>query len=277
VSIVTPAYNASAFINECIESVLKQTYSCIEHIIVDDGSIDETESICKHYAGQNLNISFFQHEGGKRQGVSASRELSIKQAQGEYIAFLDADDIFLPNKIASQVKAMQEHPDVILVHGSVKGFGADKVFCNSLEKWMNFCIKPTVYQLLNQVYAFSENRIANSTVMVRAYEINKVKIPRLKFQFEDWATWLMLARQGSFLFLPEVVTLYRSHEKSFTGSLRKAFYLKHFARLEFYFELWTKRFFFKNYINRRKIGLLIIQEFCALFKNLNVQIKKRIC
>ena len=94
ISVVIPAYNAEQFLDETLESVLSQTYENWECIIVNDGSTDNTESIAKKWCEKDARFCYFYKENS---GVSDTRNLGIKEARGEYIAFLDADDLYMSN------------------------------------------------------------------------------------------------------------------------------------------------------------------------------------
>ena len=94
ISVVIPAYNAGQFLDETLESVLSQTYENWECIIVNDGSTDKTESIAKKWCEKDARFRYFYKENS---GASDTRNLGIKEARGEYIAFLDADDLYMPN------------------------------------------------------------------------------------------------------------------------------------------------------------------------------------
>ena len=94
ISVVIPAYNAEQFLDETLESVLSQTYENWECIIVNDGSTDNTESIAKKWCEKDARFRYFYKENS---GASDTRNLGIKKARGEYIAFLDADDLYMPN------------------------------------------------------------------------------------------------------------------------------------------------------------------------------------
>jgi glycosyltransferase involved in cell wall biosynthesis len=120
VSIVTPCWNAEAFLGEAVESVIAQTYPNWEMIIVDDGSSDGSLAIAQHYAGREQRIRVLRHEGGGNLGKAASRNLGIERAQGRFLAFLDADDVYLPGKLARQVPIAQAHPEVALVYGPTR-------------------------------------------------------------------------------------------------------------------------------------------------------------
>ena len=118
VSIVLIFFNEEAFLTEAIESVLAQTYSRWELLLVDDGSSDQSPQIAKSYASsQPHKIRYLAHPNGENKGMSAARNLGIAQAKGQYITFLDADDVWLRPKLAEQVQILQTHPEVALVCG----------------------------------------------------------------------------------------------------------------------------------------------------------------
>lgn len=114
VSVVIPTHNASLFIAETILSVLSQTIYNIEVIIVDDASSDNTLQIVQNLAGKDNRIRYFAQE--QRRGVSAARNLGIKKSQGNYIAFIDHDDLWLPQKLEKQLPLFKKDPEVGLVY-----------------------------------------------------------------------------------------------------------------------------------------------------------------
>ena len=121
VSIVTPFLNAGPFIGEAVESVLAQTYSHWELLLVDDGSTDESPSIAHAFAGAHpARISYLQHQGGGNKGASASRNLGTRMARGEYVAFLDADDVYLPGKLKDQVPLLDAHPEAGMLYSGTE-------------------------------------------------------------------------------------------------------------------------------------------------------------
>lgn len=115
VSIVTPAYNAEKYIAETIESVLNQTYQNWEWIIVIDGATDDTEGVIKRYLS-DPRISYIKKVNT---GVSDTRNQGIKKATGDYIAFLDADDTFMPDNLELKVKLLEENKEVDWVFSDV--------------------------------------------------------------------------------------------------------------------------------------------------------------
>lgn len=118
VSIVTPCFNAERYLEETIESVFDQTYSRWELLLVDDGSGDHTEDIARRWVASHPDrIRYLEHPNRRNQGTSASRNLGMRHAQGEFVAFLDADDIWLRGHLAGQVELLKGYPEVGLVYG----------------------------------------------------------------------------------------------------------------------------------------------------------------
>ena len=121
VSIITIFLNAEVFIAEAIESVLAQSYQDFGLILVDDGSTDASVQISQEYArNEPLRVRYLDHPGHANRGMSASRNAGIAIAKGEYIAFIDSDDVWKPEKLAEEVSLLDAHPEVALVAGATK-------------------------------------------------------------------------------------------------------------------------------------------------------------
>jgi glycosyltransferase involved in cell wall biosynthesis len=119
VSVVTIFFNAERFLPEAIESVLSQTYENWELLLVDDGSTDMSTAMAKGYVTQySSKVRYLEHKAHRNQGMSASRNLGIREAKGEYVAFLDADDVYLPQKLERQVVLLQSQPTAAMVYGA---------------------------------------------------------------------------------------------------------------------------------------------------------------
>ncbi|MEO0836014.1 MAG: glycosyltransferase family A protein [Cyanobacteria bacterium J06642_3] len=110
VSVIIPAYNGDRYLGAAIDSILEQTFTDYEIIVVDDGSTDNTPQIAQQYGAAVRYLS------QTNQGVAASRNLGLSTAKGEYITFLDQDDIFLPHKLASQVDLLDQDPNLGMVN-----------------------------------------------------------------------------------------------------------------------------------------------------------------
>jgi glycosyltransferase involved in cell wall biosynthesis len=115
-SVLMPAYNAGRFIDQAIESVLAQSFSDFEFIIVDDGSTDDTRAIIERYAARDPRIRLFSRPNT---GLVGARNDTLAPARGEFLAFLDADDVALPGRFERQVSYLQAHPEYVLVASRV--------------------------------------------------------------------------------------------------------------------------------------------------------------
>jgi len=121
VSVIIIFWNAERFIQEAIESVLMQAYANWELLLVDDGSTDGSTDIARRHAHQYPGrVNYFEHPGHRNRGMSASRNLGIRNAQGAYIAFLDADDVWLPNILEEQVGILEAYPEAAMVYGPIE-------------------------------------------------------------------------------------------------------------------------------------------------------------
>jgi glycosyltransferase involved in cell wall biosynthesis len=118
VSVIVIYLNAEEFIQEAIESVLTQTYGHWELLLVDDGSTDRSRDIALRCTERHPEkVRYLEHAGHKNRGMSVSRNLGIANAKGEYIAFLDADDVWLPHKLQHQVSVLESQPRAAMVYG----------------------------------------------------------------------------------------------------------------------------------------------------------------
>ncbi len=121
ISIITPVFNVEPYLAETIESVIQQTYSNWELILVDDGSIDNSPAIAKTFASKFPGkIFYFEHPKHTNRGASASRNLGLAKARGALLSFLDSDDYLLPNKLEEQVKIFIQNPTISVVCEATK-------------------------------------------------------------------------------------------------------------------------------------------------------------
>jgi glycosyltransferase involved in cell wall biosynthesis len=119
VSCIIIFLNEEKYLAEAVESVLAQTYANWELLLVDDGSSDASDSIAMAYcARHDERIRYLTHGGRENRGMSASRNLGLQEARGEFTAFLDADDSWLPDKLEQQIALFAEHPEVVMVCGA---------------------------------------------------------------------------------------------------------------------------------------------------------------
>jgi len=115
-TVILPVYNGAVYLQEAIQSVLKQTFGDWELIIIDDGSEDNSLGTAKTFSEKDERIKVLQHPGGANKGVSASRNLGIELARGAWVAFLDADDVWYENKLSEVQKIITQHKNLALIY-----------------------------------------------------------------------------------------------------------------------------------------------------------------
>ena len=121
VSVIMIFLNEERFIRDAIESVRAQTYPAWELLLVDDGSTDGSTAIAREYAERYpQQVRYLEHDAHQNRGMSASRNLGLSTALGQYIAFLDGDDVYLPQKLERQVPLLEQHPTAVMVYGATQ-------------------------------------------------------------------------------------------------------------------------------------------------------------
>ncbi len=200
ISVVIPAYNAERTILETIASVQQQTFSDFELIVINDGSIDRTLELLNSVEDSRLNI--FSYSNG---GLPTARNRGISRASGEFIAFLDADDLWTPDKLELQVEALQQHPDAGVAY-SWTSFMEEKEGSLSFKPCEPVFFQGNVYANL-LVGDFIYNG-SNTLIRKQAIESTGEFEPTLK-SCEDWDYWLRLAARWHFVVVPKYQILYR--------------------------------------------------------------------
>jgi glycosyltransferase involved in cell wall biosynthesis len=199
VSVVVPAYNAAPFLRAALDSVLAQTEPVAEVLVVDDGSTDATAEIAAGYAAP---VRLLRQENA---GVSAARNHGIREARGEWIAFLDADDTWLPAKNAVQLAALRAAPE----HG----------VCYSAFQVVDEDLRPLRIERNRRRGTILEDLLQRGnvvgsvcTVLVRRSLLDEVGGFDPAFSYcADWELWVRLARRTEFLYLDEPLVTYRRH------------------------------------------------------------------
>ena len=159
VSIIIPVYNASKYLSDCLDSVLSQSYSQLEVILIDDGSRDDSLSLCRQYAARDERVFVIHQKNG---GPGAARNAGLEQATGEYLLFFDSDDLVLPNAIQTMVTGMEGQDLVIALFSlrtssgkSVRGLIKQDTFLDKHAFLKKFSIWPGAYYysaLWNKLY-----------------------------------------------------------------------------------------------------------------------------
>lgn len=210
VSVIMPCYNMESYVADSIASVQRQTYHQWELLIVDDASTDRTVEIVQGLADQDDKIRFVikpQHSG-----IADTRNQCIQMAQGRFLAFLDADDIWHPEKLETQISFMLEN-NVGFSYTTYDWIDEDG---QRLNKFIN-----TIGNLDYKRY-LRNTIIGCSTVMIDTHIVGKVIVPHFRTS-EDTATWLNILRKGYLAYaLDEPLVSYRIRRKSASSNKLKA-------------------------------------------------------
>lgn len=206
VSVVMPVYNAEAYVSEAIESVLAQTFSDFEFIILDDGSTDRSLQILRQYQHDDSRIKIISREN---RGLIATLNEGIDCAKGRYIARMDADDIALPERFSRQVEFLEHHPNHVVV--------GSKVLLIDPEG-LPICPFSTLteHEAIDAAHMQGQGgAICHPASMLRRDVLQKVGgyRPEMKHA-EDFDLFLRLAEVGKVANLPHILLKYRMHENS---------------------------------------------------------------
>jgi glycosyltransferase involved in cell wall biosynthesis len=239
ISVLIPMLNAKSFIEECVQSALTQTYPNIEVLVVDDGCSDGSPAIVRSIAQRDGRVRLLQHPHRENHGVSRSIELALRHSRGEYVALLDADDAFEPDKLSKQIALMREHPEAVLCH-TLATVLAEPETELSRAAYAHFDDRPSapLYWLLKEPRELGMCHVLNSSAMIKAAVLRQLPFGgRQVYQSEDWLIIAMLALHGPFLFLPERLTKYRVHSGSYTASVLANPISDLYSRLEMFLKL----------------------------------------
>jgi glycosyltransferase involved in cell wall biosynthesis len=206
VSVILPTYNCAKYLPESIESVLSQTCKDLELLVVDDGSTDNTKELMSRYASRPEVVYIYQDHAG----LPAARNTGLKRASGEFIAFIDADDMFLPIRIEKQLRVFDSRKNADIVYTAWRYFYDDDRR-NSM---------PSPHAKLSGDILFflkRSNFIPIVTAMVRRSSLGEIRFDESLKSHEDWDLWLKLAGEGkNFFCLDEELTLIRVRKSSMT-------------------------------------------------------------
>ena len=211
VSIVTPAYNASSTIEETFSSIKKQTYTNWEWIIVDDCSTDDTLKLIKEFQKEDSRVIVVESE--RNGGAAVARNLAIDKARGQYIAFLDADDMWHPTKLEKQLEFMIDN------NYAISSTDYDLLLNGVLSS--AYAIKKDVFNFKDMLKA---NNVGCSTVIYDSKMLGKVHMPLDAPKREDHAAWLDITKSGINIYkLNKSLTIYRVSNNSVSSKKMKMF------------------------------------------------------
>lgn len=237
ISIITASYNYEKFIAEAINSVLSQSYTDWELIIIDDCSCDNSCKIIESY--NDSRIKFIKNK--ENIGLKNTLLKGINEAQGDYIAFLESDDIWNENYLLEKVNIIEKYPDCALIFNDVELFGdenkikrVEKIFKKNNEFLSKFNYPKNLFNYIN-----IQNRILTfSAVMIKKSAIEKQFFDTPADKLLDWWLYIHLAENNDFYYIPQKLTKWRLHKNSYISAKKTRPCL---INLEAYFDIYKKR------------------------------------
>ena len=237
ISVIIPAYNRAVFLKEALESVFAQTYTNYEVIVIDDGSTDNTEDVVsKLLAEQPETADKVRYIKQANAGVSAARNHGIFEASGEWIAFLDSDDLWFPEKLEKQMAFLDEHPTAGAVCGLTYHYQDGQIQKN---KDGMILYHPHPLDRATSVLPFelfaTQYYVDTCSVLVRKTVLYKAGLFECGIKIgEDFCLWVKIAKFTEFWFLSDVLGYRRNHDTNTYGSsaLETLFYDRMIRQLQ---------------------------------------------
>jgi len=200
VSVIIPVYNSERFLAQAIDSVLSQTYHAFELIVVDDGSSDQSREIA-------LSYPVIKYVYQQNSGVAEARNRGIEIARGKFLAFLDSDDLWLPEKLSLQMKAFDNDPSLEIVTGYIEQFVSPEIDTQTAKRY-SFPDRPLV-------------GYSPSAILIKLSALKKTGLFHEDFQGGEVISWFahIYEKEVNILILPDVVAKRRIHGNNL--SIRK--------------------------------------------------------
>ncbi|AZQ43114.1 glycosyltransferase family 2 protein [Nonlabens ponticola] len=250
VSVIMPVFNAIDTLGQALDSIVQQDYRPIEICLVDDKSDDGSYAFAKDYTSKNTaqGIDFKLLQNHSNKGAGFTRNKALELATGRYIAFLDADDLWKPHKLTTQIQAMQEG-------GKAVSYGAYEIFENDPDKPIAI---HKVFSVLTYKELLKTNYLGNLTGIYDASAIGKIPIPLMRKR-QDWAMWLdVLKTGGDAIGIQEPIASYRlgdglSASKWGLIKYNYAVYREHLGYGSIKSSLKMLSFFYEQFLVKRKL------------------------
>ena len=220
VSIITASYNYAQYLEEAIGSVISQAYGDWELIIVDDGSSDNSLEIINSFCDKDSRIKLFQHEGAENKGLKETLQLGLKNSSGDWVCFLESDDVLKPQYLERKIEAIEKNPEAGLIFNKAEFLcesdNAQKkaqIFAKRQDELGKFAPSLNMFKdfaVFNPVLTFS-------CVMVKKDLIDCANFDVKNEKFLDWWLWIHLAHENKFVYVDEDLTIWRLHDSSYMG------------------------------------------------------------
>lgn len=216
VSIITPVYNGQDFLERCIKSVLAQTYDNWELFLIDDGSSDNSVQVIEQYL-EDDRIKILRNESNS--GIPATRNKGIESSNGEFIALLDQDDEWFPEKLQQQIQAFNELENSYgLLYSNLEvHFDNGEVTERKKE------IEPEPVIRKNLELMLLRNLISSPTVLIKKEALDEVGLfdESIKWGGDDYDLWIRIAHKYKFFYIDEVLCIRHEHQQNYSGDKKR--------------------------------------------------------
>jgi glycosyltransferase involved in cell wall biosynthesis len=219
ITVITPFLNAGSYLAEAIASVRAQTIGGWEMVIVDDGSTDQSAADAIEAARADPRIRLMRREPDRGLGAAAARNLALAEARGDYVCFLDADDVFLPHKIERQAAILDRHADAAMVYGPTEWWYPT----DPARNWIEPMGRPRTYLppvLLDHTVLMLRGHVpCICAVLIRRRSLNQVGGFDVRFRlYEDQTLWVKIMASCTIFIDDEVTARYRQHAGSVSAA-----------------------------------------------------------
>jgi glycosyltransferase involved in cell wall biosynthesis len=208
-SVLMSVYNGSTYLQEAIDSILSQTFTDFEFLIIDDCSTDNSWQILQEYADRDGRIRLLQNQ--ENLGLTQSLNRGLAVAEGKYIARQDADDVALPDRFQKQVQVLEQQPDVVLVSCEMEWIDAAKQSLGSMKRTCRAELVPWLLLFYNHVEGHSQVLYRRQTALTAGgYD-------EARRYSQDYDLWSRLVKQGKIVILPEFLQFQRIHSQAISA------------------------------------------------------------
>lgn len=198
ISVIIPAYNSASYIEQCINSALNQTIPIFEIIVINDGSTDATEEISLRIEEKSKNNTIIKIINQANGGPSKARNRGIKESKGDWIAFLDADDRWLPEKIEQQVSILYDNPNCKIIGTPIFSY-RKKIFYKKIS----------FEEMLFKNYFFT------SSVLVKKDLLSDISFDEKKKYSEDYKLWLQIIKRNEGIIMYQELVVYAENQNRY--------------------------------------------------------------
>ena len=223
VSIITASYNYAEYIGQTIESVINQTYTDWEMIIIDDGSIDNSIDIINNYVQKDDRITLLTHPYNENCGLIETLKLGISKADSKYLVFLESDDYIREDYLEKKLSFFQKNPNVGLVYNDIQTFGAEQTVTQKRYFWLirNYWKKHNYPHFLSDKFYIRNYIPTFSCVMLKKELLDGINWQSSHAACIDWWIWAQISGKATCYFYPDKLTFWQLHNDSYLNKAKK--------------------------------------------------------